>query len=237
MPEIHYQAISENNLQLTVQIIDRQQDMHSACQFLQKLCKLILQKQPQYIIELTPAYNRLLITYCNISAEHLKNQIKQLINQMPLDELQQHSKIHEIAVCYHSSFAVDLPALCQKANIDIEEAIQLHTQQTYSVFALGFSPGFAYLGDVDEKLSSQRHATPRAQVEAGSVGIADRQTAIYPMSSPGGWQIIGRSPQLMFDLQRKPHCPIQVGDQVRFKAISLEEYKYIISSQGQQNHG
>ena len=106
----------------------------------------------------------------------------------------------------------------------IEGLIQQHTATTYHVYCLGFLPGFAYMGDVPSKIQLPRQASPRAKVLAGSVGIAGKQTGIYPMDSPGGWQIIGRTPLKIFDPNSARLTLFKAGDQVQFKAISLEMF-------------
>jgi len=102
--------------------------------------------------------------------------------------------------------------------------IDLHTGTDYRVYAIGFAPGFAYLGEVDERIAAPRLATPRARVARGSVGIAERQTAVYPSDSPGGWNLIGRCPVPLFDARAHPPMPVSVGDTVRFESVSRERF-------------
>ena len=132
------------------------------------------------------------------------------------------SRYIEVPVCYDLSLGIDLVDAAKIANCSIEALIQKHTEHIYTVYCLGFLPGFAYMGDVPEVIQLPRHPQPRAKVLAGSVGIAGKQTGIYPMESPGGWQIIGRTPFKIFD-------PIKLslfkaGDQVKFNSIDLETY-------------
>ena len=101
---------------------------------------------------------------------------------------------------------------------------QLHTEGEYRVYAIGFAPGFAYLGDVDERIAAPRLATPRQRVPRGAVAIADRQTAVYPEPSPGGWNLVGRSPLRMFDPTAEEPMPVRVGDRIRFNAISRDTF-------------
>jgi KipI family sensor histidine kinase inhibitor len=108
--------------------------------------------------------------------------------------------------------------------LSIEQAIDLHCGGEYRVYAIGFAPGFAYLGQVDKRLATPRRATPRARVPRGSVAIADRQTAVYPAQSPGGWNLIARCPVHMFDPQARPPMPVAVGDTVRFEPVSRERF-------------
>jgi KipI family sensor histidine kinase inhibitor len=106
----------------------------------------------------------------------------------------------------------------------VNDVIALHSSNEYRVYAIGFAPGFAYLGQVDERIAAPRLATPRQRVPRGSVAIADRQTAVYPAVSPGGWNLIGRCPTRMFDPKATPVMPVAVGDKVRFEPIGLERY-------------
>ena len=108
------------------------------------------------------------------------------------------------------------------ANCSIETLIQKHTEHIYNVYCLGFLPGFAYMGDVPDSIRLPRHQSPRPKVVAGSVGIAGKQTGIYPMDSPGGWQIIGRTPIKIFDPVKL--SLLKVGDQVKFNSIDLEMF-------------
>ncbi|MGI0152416.1 5-oxoprolinase subunit B family protein [Pseudidiomarina sp. WS423] len=190
----------------------------------------VLQQRQQsgqwpWLLELAPAYHSLLVQLDirHILPDAAQHQLQQLLAQpalvLQLQAATPASKpdtIHQIDVCYHPEFAADLQAIASAANLSVAEVIALHTQPTYHVYALGFAPQFAYLGDVPEPLRMPRLATPRQQVPAGSVAIANQQTAIYPRTSPGGWQLIGRAvswPQL------------QAGDQVRFRSISLSHYQ------------
>jgi inhibitor of KinA len=149
-------------------------------------------------------------------------------NQHALTALEEASfQVWKIPVCYHPTFAIDLRLISEEKNISREEIIRLHTSKDYTVYMIGFLPGFPYLGFVDDRISFSRKDVPMAKVHAGSVGIAGRQTGIYPMDSPGGWQIIGRTPFQLFDPIRNPPVEIQPGDQVRFYEISLDEFHTI----------
>lgn len=129
-----------------------------------------------------------------------------------------------LPVYYDPEVALDLIALAQRAQLSIAQLIALHTGRTYNAYANGFAPGFCYLGSVDPALAAPRHATPRASVAAGSVAIADRQTAVYPRQSPGGWHIIGRCPVSLFDANHQPPNAINVGDSVQFYAIERAQF-------------
>lgn len=130
--------------------------------------------------------------------------------------------INEIPVCYDSAFGLDLQTAAISSNCSVDRLIQLHSEKIYTVYCLGFLPGFAYMGDVPKSIQLPRHPSPRPKVLAGSVGIAGKQTGIYPLTSPGGWQIIGRTPIKIFDPNSATLTLFKVGDQVKFKPISLE---------------
>lgn len=130
--------------------------------------------------------------------------------------------IIEIPVCYDESLGSDLENAVKALNCSIDELIQQHSEKIYTVYCLGFLPGFAYMGEVPHAIQLPRHPSPRSKVLAGSVGIAGKQTGIYPMNSPGGWQIIGRTPIKIFDPTSTSLTLFKAGDQVRFKPIDLK---------------
>lgn len=155
--------------------------------------------------------------------------IQQLVDELLIPNVATHQRtptnIIRIPVCYEASCAPDLTALASLKNISTEELIQLHTAVTYRVFMNGFLPGFAYMGKVNEKIKAPRLASPRQKVPVGSVGIAGDQTGIYPMESPGGWQLIGRTPLVLFDPSSVKPCLLEPGDQVQFYPISLADFE------------
>jgi inhibitor of KinA len=131
-----------------------------------------------------------------------------------------------IPVCYDKEYGPDLDFVALENTIPIEEIIQRHIAQAYRVYMLGFLPGFAYMGLIDEKIVSPRKQYP-APVEAGSVGIAGKQTGIYPFKSPGGWQIIGRTPLNLFDREKTNPVLFKSGDNVKFYSITKDEFEDI----------
>lgn len=130
----------------------------------------------------------------------------------------------QIPVCYGGEFGPDLASVAAFAHLSEDEVVQLHTGATYRVFMLGFVPGFAYMGIVDERIAMPRHSTPRVRVPLGSVGIAGVQTGIYPAETPGGWQLIGRTPAKPFDAAREEPFLLKAGDAVQFVAIDRAEF-------------
>lgn len=133
-------------------------------------------------------------------------------------------KVITIPVCYDLSVGIDLIQLAEKKQMSAEQIIQTHHEKIYTVYCLGFLPGFAYMGSVHDCIKSERHTKPRAKVFAGSVGIAGEQTGIYPMDSPGGWQIVGRTPRQIFNAAENKLALLKVGDKIKFYPISLEEF-------------
>ncbi len=129
-----------------------------------------------------------------------------------------------IPVCYHPEFALDSLNICKRMKLTEEELIALHTEKSYFVYMIGFLPGFAYMGSVDPRIASPRLDKPRTVVPKGSVGIAGFQTGIYPFDSPGGWNIIGRTPFNMFDLKKEEPVLLQPGDEVHFYAIDKNRF-------------
>jgi inhibitor of KinA len=131
----------------------------------------------------------------------------------------------EVPVCYEGPFSPDLYVVAGHAGLSAEEVIELHTSVTYRVYLLGFVPGFPYMGMTDPRLEVPRRPEPRLRVAAGSVGLAGRQTGIYPIETPGGWQVIGRTPLRLFDARRAPCCLLEAGMRVRFRRIGKDEFE------------
>lgn len=129
-----------------------------------------------------------------------------------------------IPVCYDEKFGFDLQEVAKINKLTVNEVIEVHTTARYRVFMIGFTPGFAYLGGMDHRIASPRKSTPRASLPAGAVGIAGNQTGIYPLKTPGGWQIIGQTPLKMFDIHRDQPSFLNAGDEVIFESISLDEF-------------
>ncbi|MGK6352793.1 5-oxoprolinase subunit PxpB [Parapedobacter sp. DT-150] len=134
-------------------------------------------------------------------------------------------RIITIPVCYGGEYGPDLDAVAHQLGLAAEEVIQVYSTAEYQVHLIGFIPGFAYLGGLPERLETPRKATPRVSVPAGSVGIGGQQTGVYPLDTPGGWQLIGRTPLRMFDPARTHPALLEAGDCVIFQPISAEEFR------------
>jgi KipI family sensor histidine kinase inhibitor len=176
------------------------------------------------IIETVPAYHTLTVFYD--PCIYWFDELKSLLANIDFSDitLEQQPRLIVIPVCYDLSLASDLPLLAEHCGLPLEEVVALHAGATYRVFFLGFKPGFAYLGGLDARLHMPRKASPRALVPAGAVAIGGEQTGVYPQASPGGWQIIGRTPIRLFDAGTDPPCLLQPGDRVNFRPISLREF-------------
>lgn len=151
--------------------------------------------------------------------DHIKNLIEEDIEISSLP-----SRKIKIPVCYSEKYALDLEEISKQKNLLPDEIVKLHTAKKYRVYMIGFLPGFAYMGEVDERIAISRKAQPRTFVEAGSVGIAGMQTGIYPLDSPGGWQIIGKTPLRIFNKEKDEPVLLQPGDEIEFYSITEDEF-------------
>ena len=140
---------------------------------------------------------------------------------------QTHNVIIQIPVCYDSILGFDLQELSSFYQLTKKEIIEIHSSAVYTVYMIGFVPGFPYLGGLSEKLTAPRKQNPRPAIPAGSVGIAGQQTGIYPLETPGGWQIIGRTPLKLFNVNRQQPSLLKAGDKLKFEPISLREFEQI----------
>ena len=183
------------------------------------------------IIDLVPAYSSLTIYYDAASF----NSPEQTAFETMADRLEklfakssnipeQKNNFFEIPVCYSKKFAIDIEYLSEQNKIPVEEIIHIHTSKTYKVYMLGFLPGFTYMGEVDDRIAIERKPAP-VKLFAGAVGIAGKQTGIYPMESPGGWQIIGRTPVKVFNKEDCNPVLFQPGDEVKFYPITEHEFE------------
>jgi len=182
------------------------------------------------IIDLVPSYASIMVMFNLTTTDHhqVRHNLKKLLHNLnddsPIQSSADQSSIVELPVYYSAESGPDLSVIAKQANLSVEQVIEIHQAQEYRVYAIGFAPGFAYLGEVDERIAAPRLSTPRMNVPKGAVAIADKQTAVYPSVSPGGWNIIGLCPLDMFNATATPTMPIKVGDKVKFKSISKDEY-------------
>ena len=187
-------------------------------------------KRDPRILNLHPGYTSLLVDFDPLKMTH--NELTEMAEQCTLatGSEQPKSPVVSVPVCYDPEFGPDLLELASYAKISPEEVVQLHTSATYLVYFLGFSPGFAYMGGLPEKLHMPRLATPRGHVAGGTVGIAGSQTGVYPVDSAGGWRLIGRTPWRMFDPNADPPTRLQPGDCVRFSAIDRVTFNAMVQA-------
>jgi inhibitor of KinA len=171
-----------------------------------------------------PPYQRIcrVISKCLAKIEHCWPDL--IRENLEKEHSREAGRLVEIPVCYGGQFGPDIAEVARRCALSSAEVTALHSDGIYDVHAVGFAPGFPYLGGLPEKLHTPRKATPRLSVPAGSVGIGGPQTGVYPVSSPGGWQLIGRTPRTLFDLRNEPPALVRVGDRVKFRPISEEEF-------------
>ncbi len=189
-------------------------------------------QHPDTWIDLVPAYNSLcaFVPFPKITAQQLKTIIENYLCSPEKQVSTTSNRRFTLPCLYGGEHGLDLERLCKEKKLSQDEVIRLHSQKQYRVYAIGFSPGFPYLGQVDERIALPRLAVPRTSVPRGAVGIAERQTGIYPTSSPGGWNIIGRCPSQLFHphLSNNNICTLNVGDTVQFTPITLDEYRHLL---------
>ena len=180
------------------------------------------------IVEVINTYNSLTIIY-STTIENIYSEIASLKSTYKKPNIIKQEKNYcwDVPVCYDQEFGLDLQEISDVNRIPIDEIIKLHTGSTYTVFFIGFLPGFLYLGGLSKRLHLKRRSTPRLMVEQGSVGIGGTQTGVYSMQSAGGWNIIGKSPISFFDLSNESPCFAKSGDKIKFVPISINEYKKI----------
>jgi inhibitor of KinA len=188
---------------------------------------LVLKKSPiEGLIDVVPAYRSFLIIYdpFKLNPVIIKSRMEDIQRKIEGIEIPK-PETREIPVLYGGEYGPDIEWVARYHAIRVEEAIKLHTGTTYQVYMIGFMPGFPYMGELPEGLVTPRRETPRTVIPQGSVGIAQRQTGIYPVESPGGWQILGRTPLKLFNPLDSPPTLLEMGDMVKFFPIDEEEFK------------
>jgi inhibitor of KinA len=189
------------------------------------------------VIELAPAYTTVAVFFDPIGVvsagakpdgvfDWLAERIRYVLrnaNEIRRDRIE--TSLVEVPVCYETEFALDLDEVAQHAGLHWKEVVDLHCSAEYRVHCVGFTPGFPFLGGLPGKLATPRRDIPRKEIPAGSVGIGGGQTGIYPIKSPGGWNVIGRTPLRLFDPRKNPPALLCAGDRVRFRAITRDEFE------------
>ncbi|WP_456398579.1 5-oxoprolinase subunit PxpB [Palaeococcus sp. (in: euryarchaeotes)] len=178
---------------------------------------------PEWLIEIVPTYTSVYVYYdpLKIGYSEVVEAVKPFLNAEPKEEK---ARIVEIPTVYGGEFGPDIEFVAEYNGLSVDDVIEIHSKPLYRVYMLGFTPGFAYLGGMDERIATPRLEKPRLKVPAGSVGIAGKQTGIYPLESPGGWRLIGRTPLKLFDANREPPTLLQPGNYIKFVPVSEGEF-------------
>lgn len=189
-----------------------------------------LDKHPfKGMVEYVPAFASVSVIYnpldikCEFSYEVVKSILKDILFNLDFSCMDE-EHIVEIPVCYGGEFGPDIEHVAKINNLTVDEVINIHQDGKYLVYMIGFAPGFPYLGGMSDKIAAPRRESPRTAIPEGSVGIAGMQTGVYPIETPGGWQLIGRTPIKMFDLNKDNKSLLKPGDIAKFYPISYEEY-------------
>lgn len=185
------------------------------------------------ILETVPAYASLMIYYDPLVLDYDQAAavVRQAGEQMPA-KAADNGRLVEIPVCYGGKMGPDIYNVSRHAGLSVQEVIKLHTEPVYRIYMLGFLPGFPYLGGLDERLYTPRLDAPRTSIPAGSVGIGGEQTGIYPIASPGGWQLIGRTPLRLYNPDNNGQLPYAAGDRIQFHSITEFEFQEIAREEG-----
>ncbi|WAH44465.1 5-oxoprolinase subunit PxpB [Alicyclobacillus fastidiosus] len=190
------------------------------------------------MIEYVPAFTTVSIFYNPVvlSYEDVQRQVMDRLLQLD-DQATPPARTVEIPVCYGGEFGPDLEFVAQYHGMSEEDVIRIHSSPLYQVHMIGFAPGFPYLSGLSERIATPRLTTPRVRIPTGSVGIAGDQTGIYPIETPGGWQLIGRSPVPLFQPSACPPCLLRAGYSVRFMPITPAEYRELAQDKDVQLRG
>ncbi|MCD8121259.1 MAG: 5-oxoprolinase subunit PxpB [Clostridiales bacterium] len=187
--------------------------------------QLIREQHIEGIVDTIPTYCSLLINYDPrvVGYDEMKKRLEDLV-RVDVKTGAGARTIVEIPVCYGGEYGPDLSNIAEHAGLTEEEVIQIHSSRDYLIYMLGFLPGFTYLGGLDERIHTPRLATPRISIPAGSVGIGGSQTGIYPLDSPGGWQLMGMTPVRTYDPERETPILVEAGQYIRFVPIDEKTY-------------
>ena len=198
----------------------------------------IERENSENILELNFVYCSLLIIYNSKNSCYckIKHTLKSLYDNESVISVKSQKTLWHIPVCYNEEFGIDLAYLSFEKKLTVEKIISLHSSVDYTVYGIGFLPGFLYLGGLSEKLYFPRRNFPRLAVPKGAVAIGGNQTGIYPQNSPGGWHIIGNTPISLFDVNKETPCVITPGDEIRFNPITKEEFEVIKIAQEAGNY-
>lgn len=193
------------------------------------MVRLLRSTRIEGVIGMIPSYCAILINYnpSIISYSEIHQRVQKLLKMGETAGEIMQKKIFEIPVCYGGEFGPDIENIAANANMSVEEVIKIHSSKDYLIYMIGFLPGFCYLGGLDERIHTPRLTTPRLKIKEGSVGIGGSSTGIYPMESPGGWQLMGLTPVKTYDPNRETPILLEAGNYIRFIPIDEAEYTRI----------
>jgi len=180
------------------------------------------------LVDLVPTYRSLLVYYDPLRTTRVALEQEIAALEASLAEISQlPARVIEIPTTYGGEFGPDLGFVGEHTGLPVDEVVRIHAGTDYLVYMMGFTAGFPYLGGMSPRIATPRLQTPRTRIPAGSVGIAQQQTGIYPTDSPGGWQIIGRTPVRLFDAERDPPVVVEAGDYIRFLPVGIDRYREV----------
>lgn len=198
------------------------------------ISNLLESEPPEWLVELVPAYTTLTLFYSpeqvyrafqesKLPYEMITQELRRLLDSLQQDIKSEERRV-EIPICYGGDFGPDLEYVAEYNHLSEQEVIEIHSSADYLIYMLGFAPGFPYIGGMSKKITAPRRKSPRQNIPPGTVGIAGEQTGIYPLRTPGGWQLIGRTPLKLFNPNDPSPTLFQAGDHIQFRPISYEEY-------------
>ncbi|HEY4554226.1 MAG TPA: 5-oxoprolinase subunit PxpB [Bacillaceae bacterium] len=203
---------------------------------IQKITALLSKVNETWLIEWVPAFTTVTVFYSLSKAaasagdalpyDFVCSRLHEWLKD-PLDGDFREQRVVEVPICYGGDFGPDLPFVAEHNGLSPEEVIHIHSNGDYTVFMIGFAPGFPFIGGMSERIAAPRKKSPRLKIPARTLGIAGKQTGIYPIETPGGWQLIGRTPIQLFKPDSHPPTLLQAGDKIKFYPISLEEYQML----------
>ncbi|MCM3717829.1 5-oxoprolinase subunit PxpB [Fictibacillus phosphorivorans] len=225
--EFNLQPLGDNSV-----IIELGEDIsRDIQQKVKKVSSFLEQQSFDWMVEYVPGFTTVAVFYdpCKIEAKTLPydevcEELSAHLEKLAVEEGAE-PRIVEIPVCYGGEFGPDLEEVAERNDLTPEEVIDIHSNGEYIVYMIGFAPGFPYIGGMDERIAAPRRKNPRLKIPAGSVGIAGKQTGVYPIETPGGWQLIGKTPRKLFLPEGETPSLLQAGDQIKFVPISVEEFQ------------
>lgn len=207
----------------------------------QTVSRIFEESREDWQVEFVPTFTAVTLYYdpymasklakgSQLPYEAVSDRLREMLSVCSTD-IEINRRVIEVPICYGGEFGPDLPFVARHNGLTPQEVIRIHSSREYLVYMLGFAPGFPYLGGMSERIAAPRRATPRQKIPPRSLGIAGSQTGIYPIETPGGWQLIGRTPLNLFQPEKDEPSLLQAGDKIKFHPISEEEYQHWRNSQ------